>query len=356
MKSFPVFVVTGLHRGQTPQPGCGVIRGLRAAHPGCHIVGLIYDPFESGAYDPRLTDSVWTMPYPSNGSDRWLGRLAEIQRATPFDLLIPNLDSEIETLLPAKKKLDDAGVRTTLPDADAFKRRHKQNLPLLCHSTGVAHPRTLVIQNPSQLDEAARELGFPLVVKGRLYGAEISHSMDHLRVSAAKIGSLWGYPVLLQKNISGEEYNVAGVGDGRGGILGMVALRKCLRSPEGKGLGGITVRDPELDQLAHSLVSTLQWFGPFELELMKCDDTASFHVIEINPRFPAWIELAVELGCNLPAAAAALALGGDVKPLCQVEAGAMFIRHSYELVARVSDMGALTTAGMLDRSLTRIRS
>ena len=120
MKPSPVIAVTGLHRGQTPQPGCGVIRGLRAAYPACRIIGLIYDPLESGAYEPGLADSVWTMPYPSNGADRWLARLAEIQRVMPIDLLIPNLDSEIEALLPARKKLDATGIRTTLPGPDAF--------------------------------------------------------------------------------------------------------------------------------------------------------------------------------------------------------------------------------------------
>lgn len=350
MKPSPVIAVTGLHRGQTPQPGCGVIRGLRAAYPACRIIGLIYDPLESGAYEPGLTDSVWTMPYPSNGVGRWLDRLDEIRRVMPIDLLIPNLDSEIETLLSAKQKLDATGIRTTLPDRDAFERRHKQHLPQLCRRTGVPHPQTRVIQDPSQLDEAAREMGFPLVVKGRLYGAEMTNFPDHLRASVAKIGEVWGYPVLLQKNVRGEEYNIAGVGDGHGGITGMVAQRKCLRSPEGKGLGGITVHDPTLDRLAHSLISALQWSGPFELELMRCDETGSFYVIEINPRFPAWIELAVALGCNLPAAAAELALGRNVKPLPCVEAGAMFVRHSIELIARVSDLGALTTVGMLDRT------
>ena len=345
MSANPTIAVTGLHRGQTPQPGCGVIRGLRAAMPGCRIVGLIYDPLESGVYEPGLVDRVWTMPYPSNGSDRWLDRLAEVHAASPLDLLVPDLDSEIEMLLPVRERLDGMGIRSTLPDPEAFENRHKEHLPELCRRTGVPHPRTRIVRDPSQLADAARDLGFPLVVKGRLYGAEMSHSPEHLRASTMQIASVWGYPVLLQKTVRGEEYNIAGVGDGRGGVTGMVALRKCLRSPEGKGLGGITVADPALDRLTRSLLSALRWSGPFELELMRDEDSGAFHVIEINPRFPAWIELAVALGCNLPAAAARHALGLPVEPLPPVDAGAMFVRHSVELLARVSDLGALSTDG-----------
>ena len=41
-----------------------------------------------------------------------------------------------------------------------------------------------------------------------------------------------------------------------------------------------------------------QWRGPFELECMAGDDHV--HLIEINPRFPAWVYLATGVGLNLP--------------------------------------------------------
>ena len=39
--------VTGLHRGENPQPGAAVIASLRRAFPNLRVVGLSYDPLES---------------------------------------------------------------------------------------------------------------------------------------------------------------------------------------------------------------------------------------------------------------------------------------------------------------------
>ena len=42
--------MSGLHRGENPQPGCGIIRSVRRRFPGAFVVGLVYDALESGIY------------------------------------------------------------------------------------------------------------------------------------------------------------------------------------------------------------------------------------------------------------------------------------------------------------------
>lgn len=349
--SKPVTIaLSGLHRGQNPQPGCGVARGLRAGLPGCRLVGLVYDTWESGAYEPGLFDAIWTMPYPRAGGERWIERFAQVAEAERIDLLIPNLDAEIETLLPVQERLAEPGVHTTMPERDAFDRRQKDRLAVLCREIGVPHPRSIAVSDPTELLAASQELGFPLVVKGRLYGARVVSETTGLQRAVAEFGEAWGFPVILQERIDGEEYNLAGVGDGEGGLIGMVAQHKCLRSPEGKGLGGVTVDDPALDDLAARLVSGLRWRGPFELELIRSADSPASYLLEMNPRFPAWIELAVGLGCNLPVAAAELAIGNRPAPLPRVAAGSLFVRHSYEIVTHISKFGSLTASGVLNHS------
>ena len=48
-----VVAVTGLHRGDSPQPGAAVITSLRRRYPELRIVGLSYDPMESSIYSHR---------------------------------------------------------------------------------------------------------------------------------------------------------------------------------------------------------------------------------------------------------------------------------------------------------------
>jgi carbamoyl-phosphate synthase large subunit len=96
-----------------------------------------------------------------------------------------------------------------------------------------------------------------------------------------------------------EERNVVALGDGAGGMLGSVAMKKLAVTDKGKGWAGITIRDPELIRIAERFVSATQWRGPFELEVMLARD-GTYYVIEINPRFPAWVYLSASSGVNLP--------------------------------------------------------
>ena len=78
-----------------------------------------------------------------------------------------------------------------------------------------------------------------------------------------------------------------------------------------------------------------------ELEMIKTEDN-DYYLIEINPRLPAWVYLAVGAGQNLPEALAKLALGMEVKPFKKYEVGKLFIRYSYDLIVDLSDFEKLT--------------
>ena len=61
MKNRPAIAVSGLHRGENPQPGAAVIASLRRRFPGLRLVGLSYDPLESGLYGQGADLSLKTM-------------------------------------------------------------------------------------------------------------------------------------------------------------------------------------------------------------------------------------------------------------------------------------------------------
>jgi carbamoyl-phosphate synthase large subunit len=143
------------------------------------------------------------------------------------------------------------------------------------------------VNDVNGLHQAAATLGGNVFVKGRFY--EARHAITPAAREAAYWHMIeqWGAPVLVQENVEGEEYNVIGLGDGRGQILGSCAMRKMLRTSSGKGFGGMVVRDPQLDAITQSLIAELRWNGPFELEFVKADGRdEEYCLIEINPRSP----------------------------------------------------------------------
>lgn len=83
-----------------------------------------------------------------------------------------------------------------------------------------------------------------------------------------------------------------------------------------------------------------------ELELIKTTKNELF-VIEINPRIPAWVYLAVGAGQNLPAALVKLALGYSVKPFEHYDIGKMFIRYSWDMMVGLKEFETLSTKGEL---------
>ena len=100
MNAAPRIAISGLHRGENPQPGAGIIRSIRRSFAEAFIVGLAYDAFESGIYVEGGPDAVYAMPYPTSGPEAYFERLDAVLEKTPFDFFIPTLDAEMEFRTP----------------------------------------------------------------------------------------------------------------------------------------------------------------------------------------------------------------------------------------------------------------
>lgn len=352
MTSSPVIAVTGLHRGENPQPGSSVIRSLRRVYPELRIIGLCYDTLESGLYSEEdAPDAAFTLPYPSAGIEAFWERLDAILEVERFDVLIPCLDAEMAPLVESPEKLRERGIRVCLPTLESFEARDKSKLAELCERTQCRTPQTIAVNDVSALHQAAAGFGGSVFVKGRCYEAQAVATPAACEAAYWHMMETWGAPVLVQERIEGEEYNVVGLGDGHGHILGSCAIRKMLRTVNGKGFGGMVVRDPQLEAVAQALISELRWKGPFELEFIKPDGPKTeYCLIEINPRFPAWCDFPSTLNCNLPAATVELALGWQPRePLRHAMPGKFFIRHAIDMTGDIRDLAPLTMTGQFIR-------
>jgi carbamoyl-phosphate synthase large subunit len=190
---------------------------------------------------------------------------------------------------------------------------------------------------------AARTLGIPFVVKGPLADAKVVRTLEEARVAAQRLAATWGYPLLAQEYIEGQEYGVAALADRRHEVLGVVSVRKEIQTVNGNTWGGTSVTDAGLVTLARRFARALDWVGPFELEVIR-DPRRGFFLLEVNPRFPAWIYLSAGAGANLPWAAVRVARGGRVPPL-HPRAGAFYVRMAWDAIAPVERMGALAVDG-----------
>lgn len=346
--------VTGMNANENPGPGVPVVRALRAAEDfSGTIVGFTYDPLDPGVFMENICDHVYLIPYPSEGSRALLDRLTDIQSRTPVDVIIPTLDSELPLFIAMENELRALGIKTFLPSKACYDLRSKARFNNLGREFGISVPRGKTITAPSMLQGLHKEFTFPIMVKGQFYDAGIAYNVmeaDHL---FRTISSKWGLPVIVQEYIGGEEYDVVAVGDGEGGLVGAVPMKKMQLTDKGKAWGGVTICDPGMNAFVADVMAKIKWRGPCELEIMKRRSDGEFFLIEINPRFPAWSYLAVGAGQNLPWATARLAMGENVAPFESYQVGTMFLRNSIDHIYPLSEFQDMTTLGELHRGALR---
>ncbi len=342
--------VTGLNATDNPAPGVGVIRALRmGAAPDEHFIGLAYDALDPGIYAPEIIADIFLLPYPSQGMQPFLSRLRTIQQRVGMDVIIPTLDAELPSFIDAQAELQQMGIAMCLPTREQLALRSKSSLADLGRRAEIAVPATAVVSSPAELMHVHHQVPYPMFVKGAFYGATLVYSLEEAVAAFHKVVAHWGLPVVVQAQILGEEFNVVAVGDGQGGLIGCVAMKKMLVTDKGKGWAGVTVRDPALIRLTKSFMRTTRWRGPCEIELIR-SQRGGYYLIEVNPRFPAWVYLSATAGVNLARATVELALGQPVSPLLDYEAGKMFVRISIDQPASIEDFQRVVTTGELTRS------
>ena len=339
--------VTALNAIDSPGPGVPVIRGLKEARSfDARIIGLAYESLEPGIYMHDIVDKVYQIPYPSAGVESLMARLEYIHSREKIDVIIPNFDAELFPFIRLEERLRKMGIRMLLPTEDQFEERHKINLPEFGKKYGIKVPESKAIYSPDEIQKNGQEIKFPLLVKGKYYDAYVAFTIEQAREYFHKVSSKWGLPIILQEYVKGIEYNVIGLGDGNGIRVAAVPIRKQYITDKGKAWGGISVGDEKMLKLTDHFIKSTNWKGPFELELMK-DEKNEFSLLEINPRIPAWVYLAVGVGQNIPEALVRLALGETVDPFPSYEVGKMFIRYSWDMIVDLKEYQQISTYGEL---------
>jgi carbamoyl-phosphate synthase large subunit len=348
MKENPlVIAVTGLNAIDSPGPGVAVIRAIREGigRP-VRIIGLAYENLEPGIYMDGICDKTYLISYPTAGEEKLFSTINDINTREKIDVVIPNFDAELPNFIRIEKRLLEIGVKMFIPTEEMFEARDKQKLFAFGKQVGLLVPRDKVIYQIGELSSVAEEFGYPLVVKGRFYEATVAHTLEQAQKAFYKISAKWGLPIIVQEFIQGTEINIAALGDGQGNALSIIPMRKLYITDKGKAWAGITIEDESLIEIARQFMTATKWRGGMELEIMRTAKN-ELYIMEINPRFPAWIYLSVGAGQNQPASLVKLALGEKVLPFLNYDAGKLFIRYSWDMIVNVSDFQQFTALGQL---------
>lgn len=336
--------ISGINAIDNPGPGVGVARALREDKDlNVKIVGLAYDAMEPGIYLDWLIDHSFMMPYPSGGHEAYFQRLGYIKENFGLDFIIPCLDVELPFFTKYSGELEDMGIKVAVPTLEQFKLRGKDCIPAVAKKIGVKAPETRVVNSLSEFLTAVEDIGTPVMVKGAFYkayyAATTQQAVGHFNCIVAE----WGYPIIVQQVVTGDEMNVVGVGDGDGNSLGMVGIKKLTVTSLGKIWNGVTIKNKPMLDAVEAFIKEYKWNGPFEMECIVDGDTV--YLIEINPRFPAWSYFSAGVGVNLAAGMARRAMDLPVEKANDYESGKLYVRYTYEVVTDMAPFQEMMTRG-----------
>jgi len=334
--------VSGINATDNPGPGIPVAKSLKESDIDCRIVGLSYDINDPGHYLSQYLDKSYILPYPTNGWDGIYRRLRHIKEEYGLNMIIPCLDAELPLYIRYADKLEKDGIKTFLPTEEQFELRNKDRLADFAGSVGAVYPKTWKIYSVNDLSKIFAERS-EVMIKGQYYKAYKVNNLADAAKHFASIAREWGFPILIQEVVNGEELNLVGVGDGKGGSLGMVAIKKHTVTDLGKIWSGVTIHNENLMKVAERFVKKTKWRGPFEVECIVDGDT--IQLIEINPRFPAWAYFATGVGINLPERIVKALLKQKNTKEKSYPSGRMFIRYTDEVICDIAQFSNLITAG-----------
>ena len=325
--------LSGLNNTDNPAPGIGVAKSLKEHD----LIGLSFDANEPGIYE-GLFEKIYLMPYPTLGYKEFKQRITYIKEKSNIEVVIPNLDAELPLYIKYQKEINDLGIKTYLPSLECFEMRDKSKLPEFSKKLGVKHPKTIEITSLDDLINASKELGFPIMVKGNYYKAYKAYNLDEAIEYYYKISNEWGFPLLAQQVISGVEINYIGIGNGSE-LVGGVGIKKLSTTELGKVWSAISIDNKSLFEASKKFVESIGWRGAFEFEAMS--DGKDIYLIEINPRFPAWVHFSTMLGVNLPEMMIKLINGEKVEKKYNYPLEKMYIRYVEEAMADFKDFTTL---------------
>jgi D-aspartate ligase len=295
--------------------GMGIARDL--SRTGVRIIGL--SAHRNGAGNHTRLCEVRRSPnsqeQPELLADFLLEAAAELRGAVIF----PTRDFDVLFLDRYRGMLGPHYRLAIPPRASLFKVLNKYALACTARDAGVAAPHSMIVRKPEDLDRAAKEVGFPCVIKpvsshqwreganwekvgGRkafLIDSRETLGREYAQVSRAH------HELLVQEWIPGKAEEIVVLGGYVGAsseLLAYFTARKIIQSPDEYFGTGCVVRSediPALFEPTRKLLQALDYRGMAEVEYKFDARTREFKLIEMNARHWDQHELGRASGVNL---------------------------------------------------------
>jgi carbamoylphosphate synthase large subunit len=297
-------------------PGtAALLRGLR--ENGEREVRLVGTDMSERAVGRHLCDGFAIVP--AGGDPGFADAMLDVVERERVDVVLPQSSFDLEGLAAHRDRFP-VPVLVSSPDA-IHRSNDKAETYAFLHRLGLPAPAYRRVNGASEVEAAARELGYPdrpvcfkPVFSSGSRGFRIldptvdrAHQLLHERPGSVAmrleeaielLPTEGGPDLLVMELATGGERTIDGIANGTRVVLGHPKTREAMRA--GLAMYFVTLEDPALMEVADRIVAELgiEWF--FNIQLV------GEHVIEVNPRIST---IVYQEDLNLPYLGVKRALG-----------------------------------------------
>ena len=292
------------------------------------------DRFLGQAYYSRLCRGRTRYPHPARDLDGFVEALGNYLSRHDHDVLLPMNDYTTIAVADHRDKLEPL-VNLCLPGSEALHQSlDKYQSRELARQIGIPTPATYALQGPEDLDEIGRMIDFPCVLKLRRGSGAVGLAFPQTFDELKKIYESDRQPVdlafdyrnlLVQEYIPGELHEACLLFR-QGELRAALTQRRIRMYPSRGGVGTVVVAtdEPDLIEMSVTLLKSMKWHGPVQIEYMIDSRDGCTRLIEINGRFWGSLDLSIHAGVNFPLLACRIATEGDVEPILNYQKGLVF--------------------------------
>ena len=352
-KNLPSVAISAINSFDYVMPGLGIAKAISENNKIGNIYGFAYGPYDTGAARTDLFNKIFLFRNISS-KKILLSRIMDINSKNKIDVLIPSLDSELQSCIEIQDILKNIGISTLLPSLKSFKKT-KEITGIFGHKgkvrDGLTLPKTVRSDSIESFKLVGNSIGYPFVAKGVINNFTGSPTVVY---NKSQLPYIWEFydsngfeSVISKKFFKGEEFSVTGVCDRKHDLKAHLSIKKLLKCEQGNTWAARKISLPELENGIKALLKEIKWVGPVELEFIRDSFDEEFKLIEINCRFPAWISYAKDVGYNLPLMAVDLALEQKTDNFFKND-DLIFIRNCNEFSADRVQFGKFLKTEIID--------
>lgn len=281
--------------------GLSMIRALSKAK---HFIVLLCEPEHNYADSSRYVDKLIRTTY-KDTSDDYLKQVEEILRNEKIDVVIPMGDSLASFISKNLEHLQNL-THIKMPSYDNFLKGYDKNLLMsLCEKKGYPHPETADLSKVELEDERLKHFPYPAMLKpncttgGR--GMVEVFSYEEMKLKYNELHPQFGdYHLQHFVKAGGRQVKIQLYVDENKNLVNSSVMRKIRWYPNkaGSNCCAVSIREPEIVDVCYNILKDIDWVGFADFDAIEDPETGRLLIMEINPRVPACIQMAMVSGIN----------------------------------------------------------